>query len=93
MYIPKGNPDNHAFHFSKNSLCNLLVLNKFRPVYINRYIDSDCLFVIAKKINSIETKNLKIDNYKKVKSFSLIGTRIVKNIKVSHCSIKFFKNK
>ena len=69
MYIGKGNPDNHAFHFSKNSLCNLLVLNKFRPVYVNRYIDSDCLLVIAKKINYIETKNLKVDNFKKVKLF------------------------
>ncbi|MDC1077388.1 methyltransferase domain-containing protein [Candidatus Pelagibacter sp.] len=69
MYFSKGNPDIHSFHFSKNSLCNLLILNKFKPVYINRYIDSDVLIVIAKKTNIVEKKELKIDDYKKVKSF------------------------
>ena len=69
MYFSKGNPDIHSFHFSKNSLCNLLILNKFKPVYINRYIDSDVLIVIAKKTDNVEKKELKIDDYKKVKSF------------------------
>jgi len=69
MYFAKGNPDIHSFHFSKNSLCNLLILNKFKPVYINRYIDSDVLIVIAKKTDNVEKKELKIDDYKKVKSF------------------------
>jgi len=69
MYFAKGNPDIHPFHFSKNSLCNLLILNKFKPVYINRYIDSDVLIVIAKKTDNVEKKELKIDDYKKVKSF------------------------
>ena len=69
MYFNKGNPDLHPFHFSKNSLCNLLILNKFKPVFINRFMDSDSLVVIAKKINFIEKKKLKLDNYKKVKSF------------------------
>ena len=67
MYFGKGNPDIHPFHFSKNSLSNLLIINKFKPVYINRY--SDVLLIIAKKVNNIKTKNLKIDNYKKVKIF------------------------
>ena len=69
MYIRKGNPDIHSYHFSKNSLCNLLVLNKFKPVYVNRYIDSDCLVVIAKKVDFIDKKSIKIDNYKKVRTF------------------------
>ena len=69
MYFSKGNPDLHPFHFSKNSLCNLLVLNKFKLVYVNRYMDSDSLVVIAKKINCIEKEKLKLDNYKKVKIF------------------------
>ena len=69
MYFSKGNPDIHPFHFSKNSLCNLLILNKFKPVYINRYIDSDVLIVIAKKTNIVEKKKLKIDDYKKVNFF------------------------
>ena len=69
MYLRKGNPDNHPFHFSKNSLSNLLIINKFKPVFINRYIDSDVLVIIAKKSKDINTKDLKKDNYKKVKSF------------------------
>ncbi|WP_435163187.1 methyltransferase domain-containing protein [Candidatus Pelagibacter bacterium nBUS_25] len=69
MYFGKNNPDLHPFHFTKNSLSNLLVLNKFRPVFINRYIDSDYLLIIAKKIDRIEEKNLKLDKAKDIKEF------------------------
>lgn len=69
MYFGKNKPDLHPFHFSKNSLNNILVLNKFRPIYINRYIDSDYIVIIAKKIKKIENHRIKIDNYLKVKEF------------------------
>jgi len=69
MYFGKGNPDIHPFHFSKNSLMNLLIINKFKPIYVNRYIDSDYLLIIAKKDNKINEKLIKLDNYQKVKSF------------------------
>ena len=69
MYFGIGNPDIHPFHFSKNSLANLLIINKFKPVYINRYIDSDYLLIIAKKINKIDSKSIKVDNFMKVKKF------------------------
>ena len=69
MYFGKGNPDIHPFHFSKNSLTNLLLINKFKPIFINRYIDSDYLLIIAKKIESIQSKEIKIDNFIKVKNF------------------------
>jgi SAM-dependent methyltransferase len=69
MYFGKNEPDLHPFHFSKNTLCSLLILNKFKIVHVNRYIDSDFLLIIAKKVNKIDTKSIKIDNYKKVKSF------------------------
>lgn len=69
MYFGKNNPDLHPFHFSKNSLSNILLLNKFKPVYINRYIDSDYIVIIAKKIKKVEKKKIKIDNYLKVKNF------------------------
>ncbi len=65
----KQAPDMHPFHFSKNSLINLLALNKFKIVYINRYIDSEYLLVIAKKTNIIQKKYIKLDNYKIVKKF------------------------
>tara|TARA_B100001175_G_scaffold272363_1_gene245502 strand:+ start:86 stop:961 length:876 start_codon:yes stop_codon:yes gene_type:complete len=70
MYFGKKQaPDMHPFHFSKNSLINLLALNKFKIVYINRYIDSEYLLVIAKKTNIIQKKYIKLDNYKIVKKF------------------------
>jgi hypothetical protein len=69
MYFGKNNPDLHPFHFSKNSLSNLLILNKFRPIFINRYIDSDYLLIIAKKVNKIEKERIIMDNYRKVKNF------------------------
>ncbi len=69
MYFGKNNPDLHPFHFSKNSLSNLLILNKFRPIFINRYIDSDYLLIIAKKVNKIEKEKIIMDNYRKVKNF------------------------
>ena len=69
MYFGKGNPDIHPFHFSKNSLTNLLLINKFKPVYINRYIDSDYLLIIAKKDVAIHEKKIKLDNFRKVKYF------------------------
>lgn len=60
MYFGKNNPDLHPFHFSKNSLSNILLLNKFKPVYINRYIDSDYIVIIAKKIKKVEKKKSKL---------------------------------
>ncbi len=69
MYFGKGNPDIHPFHFSKNSLMNLLLINKFKPIYVNRYIDSDYLLIIAQRNNVINKRKIKKDNYKKVKQF------------------------
>lgn len=69
MYFGGNKPDLHPFHFTKNSLSNLLVLNKFRPVFINRYIDSDYLLIIAKKIDRVEEKNLKLDKAEDIKNF------------------------
>jgi hypothetical protein len=69
MYFGKNNPDLHPFHFSKNSLSNLLIINKFRPIFINRYIDSDYLLIIAKKVNKIEKERIIMDDYLMVKNF------------------------
>ena len=69
MYFGKGNPDIHPFHFSKNSLMNLLLINKFKPIYVNRYVDSDYLLIIAKKDTKISEKLIKLDNFQSVKKF------------------------
>ena len=77
MYFGKNSPDLHPFHFTKNSLSNLLVLNKFRPVFINRYIDSDYLLIIAKKINKVENKNLNLIKQMMLKNFLKDGMQKV----------------
>ncbi len=69
MYFGMGNPDIHPFHFSKNSLMNLLLINKFKPIYVNRYVDSDYLLIIAKKDTKISEKLIKLDNFQSVKKF------------------------
>ena len=69
MYFCKRKPDIHPFHFSKNSLMNLLIVNKFKPIYVNRYIDSDYLLKIEKKTNKINKKLIKLDNFQKVSEF------------------------
>lgn len=69
MYLSNYDQDTHAFHFSKNSLLNLLRINYLEPHFVNRYIDTDYLVVIAKKINKIDNRKIKLDNFKKVQSF------------------------
>lgn len=69
LYFSPLRSDLHPFHFSKNSLKNLLIVNKFNPIFINRYIDTDYIVIGAKKSEKIEFKKIEIDNYKKVSNF------------------------
>jgi ubiquinone/menaquinone biosynthesis C-methylase UbiE len=69
MYFSPLKPDLHPFHFSKNSLSNLLLINRFDPIFVNRYIDTDYLVIAAKKIKSIRRNKIKIDNFKQVCNF------------------------
>lgn len=70
MYFSnKQKPDMHPFHFSKNSLINLLLLNNLKIIYVNRYIDSEYLLIIAQKSNQNKIKNFKLDNSKKLLKF------------------------
>tara|TARA_B100000902_G_C27212375_1_gene865114 strand:- start:41 stop:934 length:894 start_codon:yes stop_codon:yes gene_type:complete len=69
MYFSPLKPDLHPFHFSKNSLSNLLLVNKFKPIFVNRYIDTDYLVIVAKKVNRILNNEIKIDKYKDVSNF------------------------
>lgn len=60
----------HPWHFSYNSLSNLLEICNFRIVYSNRYYDENDMFVIAKKIDKKYHKPLiRIDNYINVINF------------------------
>tara|TARA_B110001454_G_C12689067_1_gene421545 strand:+ start:633 stop:1544 length:912 start_codon:yes stop_codon:yes gene_type:complete len=69
LYFSPLKSDLHPFHFSKNSLKNLLIINKFNPIFVNRYIDTDYILVAAKKLNKIKFNKIEIDNYKKVVNF------------------------
>ncbi len=61
--------DLHPYHFSANSLKNLLKVCNFQITHENRYIDSDILCVIGKKVNPEIEQNYEIDNYIEVLNF------------------------
>ena len=69
LYLSKLPVDLHTFHFSFNSLSNLLLINKFKINYVNRYLDSDVLLLIGSKKNITNNNKFSIDNYKEVLSF------------------------
>ena len=48
---------------------NILLLNKLKPIFINKYIDTDYLLIIAKKSNNNLLDKIKLDDFKKVKRF------------------------
>ncbi len=68
-YLSKLPLDLHPYHFSANSLSNLLKVAGFQIKNINRYIDTDYLCIIAKKTDKVEENNYEVDNYKDVESF------------------------
>lgn len=51
-YFSTNPADTHAFRFSANTLHKALALSGFRPVYVNRYLDSDVLCVVAERADS-----------------------------------------
>jgi len=61
--------DLHAYHFSANSLKNLLKVCNFKITHENRYIDSDILCVIGKKVVREIEQEYEIDNYLEVLNF------------------------
>jgi SAM-dependent methyltransferase len=46
-YLGQGNPDIHPFHFSAATLRAILAVGGFRVTYVNSFIDSDVLAMIA----------------------------------------------
>lgn len=66
-YFSKNPVDLHPYHFSNNSLQNLLKVCGFKVEKVNRFIDTDLICIIAKKTN--KSQNYKLDDYKKVLSF------------------------
>ena len=69
MYFGPLPVDLHPSHFSANSLTNLLKVNNFKIKRINRYIDSDILYIIGKKVQKLENSNYEVDDYLDVLNF------------------------
>jgi len=68
LYFSKLNVELHPWHFSKNSLQNLLKVNGFSISSVNRYIDTDYLCVIGKK-KHVDTDTKEIDDYNAILGF------------------------
>ena len=60
--------DVHPFHWSFNSLSNVLKLSGFEVIYSNRFIDSDVMLIIGKKKTGYKGEII-IDEYKEVIRF------------------------
>ena len=63
-YLGDSILDTHPTRYSKNTLSLILQKNGFKVFFVNRYIDQDCLCIIAKKQK--DNDNIKGDNYKEV---------------------------
>lgn len=50
-YFKKGVQDTHAFHFSANALQGFLATSGFEVTHVNRFIDTDYLVVIGRKVS------------------------------------------
>ncbi|MCW0234942.1 MAG: class I SAM-dependent methyltransferase [Ferrovibrio sp.] len=68
-FNPRNPVDLHSFHFSANALCGLLGSVGFDPIHVNRYIDTDYLVVIGKKMESGAKKPWPRDDYTRVIAF------------------------
>jgi len=70
MYFSPLPVDLHPYHFSVNSLTNLLKVIGFTTPLRNRYLDSDCLCVIAEKgQDKCQVENFEADDWREVLDF------------------------
>ena len=70
----------HPWHFSYNSLTNLLNINRFKVICTNRFYNEDSIFLILKKTKKPISK-LKIDKYLDVIKFFKNWIKISKDFK------------
>jgi len=61
--------DTHSFRVSANTLRGLLAVSGFEITHINRYIDTDYLVVVAKKVEKNTVIEWQKDDYKSVINF------------------------
>ena len=68
-YLGPSPLDTHSFRVSANTLQGLLAVTGFEITHINRYIDTDYLVVVAKKVDRDTAIDWQKDDYKNVISF------------------------
>lgn len=68
-FTRKKKVDLHPFHFSFNSINNLLVINNFKVMFKNYFFTNNELIVIGQKKKFVSNNNLKRDNPKSVMQF------------------------
>ena len=68
-YLGPNPVDTHAFRFSANTLEGLLAISGFETTHVNRYLDSDILCVIARKVEPGREIPWKGDDYHQVHDF------------------------
>ena len=69
FYLSKNPVDTYAFRFSANTLRGLLAVCGFEVVYVNRYIDTDVLCMIAKMRSDPARIQWERDDYRTVYDF------------------------
>lgn len=68
-YLGENPSDTHCFRFSANTLKGMLAISGFETVQINRYLDTDYLCVVARKVPPEHTVEWTGDHYLEVYDF------------------------
>lgn len=69
MYFSKNPADSHAFRFSANTLQGLMARSGFATEQINRYIDSDYLTILGRKVDRKTDLPWKGDDWREIVGF------------------------
>ena len=68
-YLSKNPADTHSFRFSANTIQRLLAKHNLKPIFTNRYIDSDPLVVIAEKVEHANEAEWPGDDWQQIIDF------------------------
>ena len=69
LYISKTPVDTHCFRFSANTLQGLMAVCGFENAYVNRYLDTDWLVVIGRKVDKSTVIDVKKDSADEIIAF------------------------
>ena len=69
LYFSKNPADTHPFRFSANTLRGILAVSGFEVTHVNRFLDSDILCMIGKKVGQKRKIPWEGDNYLEVEDF------------------------